>query len=443
MWIAVENLAQNAVGHAAYGRYAAYLALTFMFTPLLDLGIGQYCTKTIAARPEIGKELLSRASPLRLALIPLYALAVGVVCVQAPSETRSVLLWTAAINLCAAFLVYFRALLQAYQRFTVDGWASSLDKLLLVACLTPFLWNGNLTLTAFLSLSLLTGALTAAVFGAFSLGALRRQDLFLHKKDVLELLRKSLPFAFVAVLYGANERINQVLLTEIAGESANGLYSGAYRWFSAASMYLWTVLPVFYAKFSAGIADAPETQARLFARGQTIVAAPVLFVCGVLFVFAEKAFMLFTQSALNEIATMATCLRILTVALALNAVFNVYSTYLTATGYERKINWLLVGALSLNALTTVVLAQTTASPTAAAWGLLASFSFLAGGYVYYYQKYAVSAVPARLLGKLLLFAAPGWATLYFLRDANFFSATAAAALVTLLAAAVLRLHDVK
>jgi hypothetical protein len=64
------------------------------------------------------------------------------------------------------------------------------------------------------------------------------------------LLRRLMPYTLLVLVSGLNERINQVLIERLSGPYENGLYLGAYRWFGASLMYLWIVLPIFYARFA-------------------------------------------------------------------------------------------------------------------------------------------------------------------------------------------------
>lgn len=319
-----------------------------------------------------------------------------------------VLWWTAGINLLAVFLVYFRALLQAQQRFSLDGWASVADKSLLMLALLPLLWQGGLTMPIFLWLSLLTGGSAAGIFGLLTL---KNTNIFSQtfpaKKDIVDLFKQSLPFAAIGLLFATNERINQIILERLAGATENGLYAGAYRWFAALSMYLWTVLPVFYAKFAAGTRMPVAAQQKLFHQGKIIVSLPIIWVCGFIVAHAEKMFILFTDSKPLEITAMATTLRILVVAMFVNGTFNIYSTYLTATGFEQAVNRLLIVAILLNSLTTVLLAPTYGA-LGAAGALSLSFCWLAGGYVYYFYKLSPLKVPLALSLKLLCVAFICW-----------------------------------
>ena len=43
---------------------------------------------------------------------------------------------------------------------------------------------------------------------------------------------------------------DQVMLERMAGDVPTGLYAAAYRWLDAFSMYLWIVLPMFFARFA-------------------------------------------------------------------------------------------------------------------------------------------------------------------------------------------------
>jgi O-antigen/teichoic acid export membrane protein len=66
-----------------------------------------------------------------------------------------------------------------------------------------------------------------------------------RREKLKELLKDSLPFAMITLVYGINERIDIVMLERLSSATEAGLYAGPYRWVDAVMMYMWTVLPIF------------------------------------------------------------------------------------------------------------------------------------------------------------------------------------------------------
>src|SRR6218665_2157406 len=70
----VDIRMQNILGKTSYGNFAAILNFTFLFSMLLDMGITNYMTKTIAQYPHLLRKYANRLFTLRLLLIAVYAI---------------------------------------------------------------------------------------------------------------------------------------------------------------------------------------------------------------------------------------------------------------------------------------------------------------------------------------------------------------------------------
>lgn len=406
LWILTENAVQNEVGHADFGRFAAVYAWAMILASVADAGLNQYLTKTIAPNPEKYDQLFWTFLGTKGFLLILYV----IIC------TVTGLLWGFSGNdlqlliICAGIhagiggLFAVRAVFQGFQAFHWDGWSSVTDKILLMLFLLLGLLSWKLTVShyAWATLAITWGTvigLSAVIYKRYGTGAFRFQWLSAGK-----LLRNSLPLALITLLFTVNEHLNKILVQALAGDESAGLFAGAYRWFGAFSMYLWTVLPVFYAQFAKYQHEPPARQQQLFNTALTVVALPILYVTAVIQFHGEQLFFLFHKSTARELASMSEILKVLSIALLINAYFNVFSTYLTATGKEKYVNYLLILAILIGNGFNIVFIPFLGG-VAAAWGLVMAFGLLSIGYLVYFQRKTSLRIPITLFAKVLTLTA--------------------------------------
>jgi O-antigen/teichoic acid export membrane protein len=393
LWLLAENWVQDKVGHASYGKFAALFNLSLLLAALVEGGLAQHLTRSFnpqatdgLAQKMLGLRLLLNALALFAALILGYGLGYAI-------EDLVLLLLLGLFHFLQSIISFLRALLQALQRFGKDAYASIGDKVLLLLGL-PILVFAGLTVYSFaLGLTLSAGCVLALL--GWELRAYWFPPLLPSLKTIRSVLSQSLGLALMALLFSALERLNFILIERISGSVESSLYAGAYRWYSAVSMYLWTVLPPFYARF----AKAPQDQA-LFNSAQIIVSLPIIGVCAFLFWYTPYVFFLFGESSPPQIERMALALRCLTLGLLANGLFNVYSTHLSACNREKYVNFLLLPAICLNALLTLGAARAYGA-LAGALGLTISLLFLSGGYVYFFAQKSGLKPPWGILLRLL------------------------------------------
>jgi O-antigen/teichoic acid export membrane protein len=393
LWLLAENWVQDKVGHASYGKFAALFNFSLLLAALVEGGLAQHLARSF--RPQATDSLAQKILGLRLLLNAFALLAAPALgYLLGYSEKELVLLLLLGVfHFLQSIISFLRALLQALQRFGKDAYASIGDKVLLLLGL-PILVFAGLTVYSF-ALGLTLSAGCVLVLLGWELRAYWFPPILPNLKTAREVLSKSWGLALMALLFSALERLNFILLERTSGSVENSLYAGAYRWYSAVSMYLWTVLPPFYARF----AKAPQDQA-LFNSAQIIVSLPIMGVCAFLFWYTPYVFFLFQESNAQEIEGMTLTLKGLTLGLLANGVFNVYSTHLSACNREKYVNFLLLPAVCLNALFTLGAAQAYGA-FAGALGLTVSLLFLSGGYVYFFTQKSGLKPPWGIILRLL------------------------------------------
>lgn len=400
-WILVENVVQNRLGHQAFGTFTALFALALVVASVSDLGLTQHTTRRVAAEPGFLPDFFPTLLPLKGGLSVVFlGVMLGVGWAVGYRGTALYLLVLVGVSLLLTqYAQFLRGPVQGHQHFRLDAALSVLEKALLLVMVLALLPGGVLTLNTYVGARVVAAALTCIVFSvvvARLLGGWTWPRL--HRGHARTLLRDSLPLALITLLYGLNERIDMVMIERLAGAREAGYYAGAYRWTDAAMMYLWTVLPIFFARFAHANHDR-ATQRDLLWVGQRVAAAPLLLVVVAVLMRGEVLFWQFSRSTPAELAKMTFCLKVLFVNILVHAFFAIYSTLLTSTRYERPVARLVAASIALNVLLNIFLLGRFGA-IAGALNTLACAVFVSGGYVWLVHRRASVEVPWRHLAQL-------------------------------------------
>lgn len=392
---------QDTVGHEAYGVFAALFSLSFLFATLSDLGVNQYVTKRLAGEPDKVDEIYPAALGLKLLLLFLYPVGMTIVGFTLGYEmTDLYYLWLLSFFQGGVQLVLFlRANFQAHQNFFVDSFASVLDKLLLIFFLLV-LFQIHITVENFIYARLLSMFVAVAVLYFVYATTYGWDKPTVKLNRITPIIRQSIPFAMITVLYSFNERVDQVMVERLLGGVSSGLYAGAYRWLDAIMMYLWIVLPLFFARFAFLKNNRPLLD-RTFRVGHVIAFLPMAFVSGFVFMYPEKFFLLFQNSTPEEIRIMSDVLKILFVAAVVNGLFAIYSTLLTSIGYEKQTSVMILISVGLNLALNIIFIPMYGI-NASACATVSSTILLSFSYAYYLHTKNIITIPFVVIFKLSL-----------------------------------------
>lgn len=392
---------QDVVGHEAWGMYAALFALGYLFLVFADLGINPYTTQKLASQPELMKTHAPGLLSLKIILMffyPIFMLGVG----WALGYEGIELYFLAIICLIHAgsqLMSFFRANFRAMQRFQIDAYLSVFDRIFLLL-LVPALFYTGMTIDGFIYMRILSVGVGAILFYILLVRMYGKIKASFDKSLLSKSLKSSMPFALMTLLYSVHDKVDQVMIERIAGQLETGLYAAAYRWIDAFSMYLWIVLPIFFARFAFFIKDKKEQQG-LLTFGQVIASLPIIFISIFGLFYGDKLLFLFDNSSPEELEVMQACLKILFLALLVNGSFTIFSTLLTSTGYVKFVNQVILLSILLNiGLNAYFIPQYGA--IASAWTTLLSFSLANVAYVMYAGLKLKIYLPFRQFALLVL-----------------------------------------
>ncbi len=385
----LENLVQDRIGHAQYGLFAALNALAFLFIVLVDLGINQFVTKKFASESKIESHHYSTYFSFKFILIgffPFFMMMIGYLLGYDYQELT--ILFIISLSYCALQLImYLRAKFQASQYFTIDSLASISDKTVLIFSTITLLFVG-ITLQNFIEARLFA-SVVGLIIVAIPAIKLYSPRAFKFKWDYAawkSIVKQTYPFAFITVLFSVHDKIDQVMIERLLGESASGLYAGAYRWLDAFMMFLWIVLPMFFARF-AYYKNTQQDLTKVLTMAQIISGVPMIFVSCFVWFYGEHLFFLLGNSTAAEVAEMTKCLKILFIAVFVHANLACLGTLLSATGGEFFINRMLIASIIINIGLNAFLLPTVGI-TGAAIATVVSTLFISMSYLIYivYQK---------------------------------------------------------
>ncbi len=346
----MENIVQDKIGHAAYGIYAALNALAFLLIVIVDLGLNQFLTKKFASEVHLDSNKLSTFFSFKIVLAIIYPfvmMLVGYLLGYSHQELFILLL----ISISYSFyqlIMYIRAKFQASQFFTLDSLASVSDKTLLIV-FTIVLLIAGITLDNYIEARLLAMLLSLIIvlIPATRIYSFKAFSFRWNHKDWKGILKQTYPFAFITVLFSIHDKIDQVMIERMLGEEASGLYAGAYRWVDAFMMFLWIILPMFFARF-AYLKNNPKELSSTLTMSQIVSGVPMIFVSCFVWFHGEQLFFLLGKSSPVEIIEMTLCLKILFIAVCIHAFFACLGTLLSAAGGENYINRMLIVSIGMN-----------------------------------------------------------------------------------------------
>ncbi|MEM7656825.1 MAG: oligosaccharide flippase family protein, partial [Bacteroidota bacterium] len=402
-WLLMEMKAQDLIGHDDWGMYAALLSFGFLFITLSDLGVNYYATKTLAGQPELMKSYFSNLLTFKIFITLLYPFAmVGAGWMLGYTERELYYLMLLCLVHGGSQLVhFFRANFQAMQRFKIDGIFSVLSRILLIA-LVGILFLTKLDVDRFVYARLAAVSVTIIVSYLVLIRLYGWMRPRMDMKLIGSIAKQSIPFALMTVLYSLHDKVDQVMLERMLedGKVQNGLYVAGYRWLDAFSMYLWTVLPIFFARFAFFIKDQQE-QEKLLHFGQKVAALPMILVSVFIWFHGDLLLFPYANSTPEQLEVISHCLKALFVAGFFNGIFAIFSTILTSTGYEKVISWMVSVAIVLNVVLNWIFIPTYGA-IATAWTTVASYVLMDVAYIWYLHFYRDIQVPFRQIGQLFL-----------------------------------------
>lgn len=348
--LVIDAGVQRVLGNEVYGQYFILLTLTLVFNIFLDLGINNFTTRYIAQEEAQLNQHVSRVFYLRLLLFFGYALLVfGTAWLINIAPGQNMLLTLLVINqFLIQSIAFIRSLFAGLHLFKTDTFISVLDRALLIIIMGSGLLFSipNITIYNFVF------AQTACYFATFILaGWLIRNQLksiipVFDGVYIMNILKKSAPYALLVLLMLIYNRSDVVLLKQFANEGnyQAGIYAQGYRLLDAFYMLGMIFAGLLFPVFSRMIHQRSEELRDLVqVSGKLLIGGAI----GIMFVSIYNApFLLqliYGDKVDEHSITVFVYLMIAFMAMSFNFIFG---TLLTAGGFLRALNLsALIGVL--------------------------------------------------------------------------------------------------
>ncbi|MDY5969537.1 MAG: oligosaccharide flippase family protein [Bacteroidales bacterium] len=353
---------QKSVGTETYGFYLVVFNLAYIFNILLDFGITNFNTRSIARNPALIKKHLSGILALKVLLFALYVVVTFTVSLILGYDSRQfyLLAWLCFNQFLNSLIIYLRSNFQGLLMFKTDSLLSILDRLLMIVICSVLLWGpfGQSPFKIEWFVYAQTVAYIIAAVGALAMlfKKVGFQSLRWNKPFSIAILRKSAPFALLVLLMASYNRLDPVLLQKLLPETGNyqaGIYGAAFRLLDALTMLAFLVsvplLPIF-SKLTKSCKSQPSSSLELKATAKMmfslmfVVTYSIAIAC---VFFGNEILQLLYGTKVNvEEVNAVFCIIVLGfIPIGMTYVFG---TLLTANGNLRQLNLLAAVALALN-----------------------------------------------------------------------------------------------
>jgi O-antigen/teichoic acid export membrane protein len=237
------------LGPEQFGLLSYALAFVALFSPLAALGLDDIAVRDLVRDPQTRDLTLGTSFLLKL-IGGVFSVLVATAAIFLLRPTDQLTQWLVAITAAGAVFQAFNAIefwfnAQVQAKYPVLARNAAF---ILCALLRIGLILGGATLLAFAWVGILEiAAVSAGLVIVYSARGYRLRLWRISLKRAGELLKDSWPLLFSCMVIVVYLRIDQVMLGEMAGSEAVGVYSVAVRlaevWFFFSAAVYWSVLP--------------------------------------------------------------------------------------------------------------------------------------------------------------------------------------------------------
>ncbi|MCZ4409854.1 polysaccharide biosynthesis C-terminal domain-containing protein [Cryomorphaceae bacterium 1068] len=352
--LGIDAEVQIRVGKDAYGLYFGLLNLSFILNMFIDLGINNFNNRNISQNIQLVSKHFTKLFTIKAYLAFGYALlTLGLgLALGYGQESFEILALLTLNQVLVSFILFGRSNLAALHLFSRDSIISVLDRALLIAFCSIFLFTNftdqEFKIEWFVYLQTLAYVITLLVSIFMLRGNIGRLKFKFDKLFAIQIFKKSIPYATFTLIAGLYNRLDGIMLEKIGPEGSftAGEYAQGFRFFEAASMfaYLFAVLllPIYSRMLKEGSPIKPmvDTATRLLLGSSLAVA--------ILFYFHGDFVLEWRYPDVTESSAQA--FSALMIGFVGVGMFYVYGTLMTADEDLKKLNYISIGGLVLNVL---------------------------------------------------------------------------------------------
>ena len=371
-WIlGIDREVQNLLGDASYGTYQALFNFSYLFYILLDLGITNFNSRSVAQDPKTLSQRFGGLTEIKLLLGLLYAVVIFVVgyfCGYNEGLKLKLLFWCGLNQILLSFILYLRSNIQGLLLFKQDSILSVFDRVLAIVIMCLVLWSGwfpkeKFNVIWYLQAQTLAYICTLIFALTIVLRHVEKLSFKINFQFFKEILGQSLPFALLVLLMSVYSRIEPVLLERLLDDQGvqAGIYSRAYRLFDAgnniSNLFAIMLLPM----FAATLKDRGDLTGLVKTSFNVIVAMAgiVLVMCAF---YSQEIMQLMYRPEDGELETCyfvrigqyAKVFPILMGSFFCLSTTYVFGTLLTANGSLKQLNLVAAAGVAINILLNLI-----------------------------------------------------------------------------------------
>lgn len=450
-WIfGIDRTVQNVVGEQVYGLYFALFNFSVICNCVLDFGINNFNSRSIARSESFLQDNFSKIFTLKLLLGVLYlaVVMVGGVLWQYSGYALALLLLMAFNQFLSCFILYLRSNVSGLLLFKTDSFLSVIDRVIMITLCGILLW-GNVTskpfqIEWFVYCQTAAYVLTILIAMPIVLSHTKLHSPFVDRQYFKYILIQSLPFALLALMTNLHNRVDAVLLERLLpegiGNAQAGVYASAFRLLDAATMvaYLFSVilLPLF-----ANMLTKNENVKSIVKTAFSLIFVYGFLLAGVSYCYNEEMMAWLYKGHVDESARVFGVLMLSIVPLSATYVFG---SLLTAKGEMKKLNIIAFTAMMLNIGLNLLLIFRWQAVGSAVAGLCTQM-FIISAEIILACKIFHFKVSASTVCRIAAFALVTALAVYFSRylPFNWLWNVVAASVVSLVAACLLKMINIR
>ena len=381
----IDATVQNRVGAEEYGTYFALLNFSFLFNILLDLGINNFTTKSIAQYPQIAAKYLGKILVFRLVLFIFYAVFSFTMALVLGWGTREIYLLSFLIinQFIVTLIAYTRSHFGGLLLFKTEAFIGVLDRILLIVfcgilLYTPivqspfkiewFIWIQTFCYSIAFIISIII------LIKKVGIPKLKFQPVYSYA-----IIRKSFPYALLILLMMIYTRIDSVMIERINvnGKAEAGYYAQGFRLLNILFMFAMLFSNLLFPIFSKMI-KKKEDVVPLFSTASKLLIGGAIFIAILSYFNGEYILGLIYN---NDVAISSPSFRLLMISFIGMCSTIIFGTLLTARGDLRFLNSLSIIGIIVNVSINLYLipiqgAQGAALATVVTQSLISAIQFI-------------------------------------------------------------------
>lgn len=372
-WIlGVDRQVYNIVGTESYGFYFAILNFSVLFYIFLDLGITNFNNRNIAQHHHLLNKHLAGIGLLKLILGFFYGISIMVIGWLWGYDRHQMYLlaWVSFNQFLLSFILYLRSNISGLLLFKTESYLSVLDRLLMILICGVFIWTpltgGKITIEWFVYSQTAAYLLTAVIALFIVLKKSGRLNLSWNFPFFVMILKKSYPFALLALLMSFYNRVDPVLIEKLLpgkmGGYQSGIYSASFRLLDAGQNFALLFAVLLLPLFSKMIKDKSAVEHLLKLSFSLIITGALIVAVTSSFYGKEIMQLMYTPfqgeneaTFLARIADSAQIFKLLMFSLVAISITYIFGTLLTANNSLKYLNLIALIGLVMNLTLNIIL----------------------------------------------------------------------------------------